>query len=278
MSRDDRHVLTEQRTYDGNTYAFSSIFHTVTSTLQLYAHHMTAPTPPGGQPDYHMTKVKSYDMTGDYETFVAGAGAFRNLRELAKEHRDALILSANAKSRRHGRSKSTGTRAPQEAAPSPDVLGYATQDVNEEHTLPGYLYPEDDQQDQSQASMPYDALADPQTSITTSFTSSFTSCETHPKHTGDSDSSPASTDRKKRDSTEHKASHHTAGPTHRSGSEKKDHRSGRKSRPAGSDWEWDDDMREYKWWKKTRWEYWDEESQSRKYFDGKKWKWVTSRG
>lgn len=32
--------------------------------------------------------------------------------------------------------------------------------------------------------------------------------------------------------------------------------------------------RHTKCWNKNRWEYWDEENQAKKYWDGKKWKWV----
>ena len=82
--------------YDGEAHTFSSIYHA--GHLQLYAHHVTAPTTPGGRPEYHMTQVKAFAMTSDRESFVQGATAFRNARDLAKQNRDHFIQAANAKS------------------------------------------------------------------------------------------------------------------------------------------------------------------------------------
>ncbi|KAH7377242.1 hypothetical protein B0T11DRAFT_273839 [Plectosphaerella cucumerina] len=55
-----------------------------------------APTTDGRPPEYHMTQLKAYAMTNDRDTFVQGATAFRNARDLAKHHRDSLILAANS--------------------------------------------------------------------------------------------------------------------------------------------------------------------------------------
>lgn len=86
--------------FDGNAYSMSSTYHAGTGTLQLYSHHITAPTTLGGQPEYHMMKLRGFDMTDSRETFVQGATAFRNARDLAKRNRDQLILAANARARR----------------------------------------------------------------------------------------------------------------------------------------------------------------------------------
>jgi hypothetical protein len=50
----------EEPAFDGNTYTYSSTYlaRTGTGTLQLFAHHVTSPTVPGGRPEYHMTKVR----------------------------------------------------------------------------------------------------------------------------------------------------------------------------------------------------------------------------
>ncbi|KAJ4310986.1 hypothetical protein N0V84_010685 [Fusarium piperis] len=85
----------EEPQYDGRPYTYTSTYQD--STLKLYAHHLTAPTTEGGQPEYHMTQVKGFDMTNDRETFVKGATAFRNARDLAKGHRDTFIQEANAR-------------------------------------------------------------------------------------------------------------------------------------------------------------------------------------
>ncbi|KAI1148203.1 hypothetical protein F4825DRAFT_434825 [Nemania diffusa] len=89
----------EEPVYDNNAYAFSSTYHAGTGTLQLYAHHTTAPTTPGERPEYHMTQLDSYGMTGNPKTFVEGATAFRNARDLAERHRDSFIEAANSRAR-----------------------------------------------------------------------------------------------------------------------------------------------------------------------------------
>ncbi|KAI8958187.1 hypothetical protein F5Y11DRAFT_362951 [Daldinia sp. FL1419] len=50
--------------YDNNAYTFSSIYHAGTGTLQLYTYHPTAPTTEGGQPEYHMTQIDTWGLTG----------------------------------------------------------------------------------------------------------------------------------------------------------------------------------------------------------------------
>jgi hypothetical protein len=52
-----------------------------------------------------MTQMGSYAMTHNSERFREGANAFRNLRELAKRHRDKLIDQAN----RHAPTESLST-------------------------------------------------------------------------------------------------------------------------------------------------------------------------
>ncbi|KAM4063710.1 hypothetical protein HRG_012505 [Hirsutella rhossiliensis] len=79
----------------GLAYTYSSTYHD--GTLKLYAHQAQAPASSGGRPEYHMTKIRGFDMTDNRNTFVAGETAFRNTRDLAKRHRDNLIRAANAK-------------------------------------------------------------------------------------------------------------------------------------------------------------------------------------
>ncbi|KAH8651692.1 hypothetical protein BGZ61DRAFT_230659 [Ilyonectria robusta] len=85
----------EEPQYDGQAYTFSSTYHD--GYLKLYAHHITAPTIEGGRPEYHMTQLRSFGMTDTRETFIQGATAFRNARDLAKRHRDSFIEAANAR-------------------------------------------------------------------------------------------------------------------------------------------------------------------------------------
>jgi hypothetical protein len=42
----------EELGFDGNAYTYSSTYHA--GTLKLYAYHVTAPTAPGGRPEYYM--------------------------------------------------------------------------------------------------------------------------------------------------------------------------------------------------------------------------------
>ncbi|KAL2255945.1 hypothetical protein VTK26DRAFT_2445 [Humicola hyalothermophila] len=85
----------EEPAYDGNAYTYTSTYHAGTGTLQLHAHHVTPPTAPGGRPEYHMTKLRGFDMTDSRETFVQGATAFRNARDSAQRYRDRFIQAAN---------------------------------------------------------------------------------------------------------------------------------------------------------------------------------------
>ncbi|KAF2185822.1 hypothetical protein K469DRAFT_631719 [Zopfia rhizophila CBS 207.26] len=68
--------------YDGNAYTFASTYHSGTGTLQMYAMHPTEPKEPGGRPQYHMTQLDGYHMTGNPKSHLAGKCAYRNGREL----------------------------------------------------------------------------------------------------------------------------------------------------------------------------------------------------
>lgn len=74
----------EEPGLDGNAYTISSTYYAGTGTFQLYTHHVTPPTAPGGRPEYHMTQLGSYAMTHSRERFVEGASAFRNARDVEK--------------------------------------------------------------------------------------------------------------------------------------------------------------------------------------------------
>jgi hypothetical protein len=161
--------------YDGNAYTFSSIYHG--GTLQLYAHHATAPTTDGGPPGYHMTQIKAYAMTSDRDTFVQGATAFRNTRDLARQCRHNLIQAANSRALPHA------TTAPQDdlavtaqlnldeeesADEFVDCLEYSPPHTPDE-AAPGVT----DFDDYSQASA-LPELGDTTSSFISSFTSDFT--------------------------------------------------------------------------------------------------------
>ncbi|KID95607.1 hypothetical protein MAJ_08466, partial [Metarhizium majus ARSEF 297] len=152
-------------TYDGNAYAFSSTYHD--GQLKLFAHHATAPTQ-DGRPEYHMTQLKGYALTSDRETFVAGATAFRNARDLAQSHRNSFIKAANTRASQAGVSGRADVEAPDEDPTyDPDSVNHDSyddwQDADEalqQHVaetsnyaayndtmpegMPQYLYSEDD--------------------------------------------------------------------------------------------------------------------------------------
>ncbi|KAF1970594.1 hypothetical protein BU23DRAFT_473853 [Bimuria novae-zelandiae CBS 107.79] len=77
----------------GSAYAISSIYHG--GQLKMYTSHIAQPSSPGGRPEYYMNQLRSFAMTDTVDTFRQGAGAYRNLRDWAKEQRDDLIRQAN---------------------------------------------------------------------------------------------------------------------------------------------------------------------------------------
>jgi hypothetical protein len=79
--------------YDNNAYTITSTFDG--EQLQMYTTHPTAPTNPGGQPEYHMNQLNGWAVTGNPDTFRQGATAYRNARDWAKEKRDEFIEGAN---------------------------------------------------------------------------------------------------------------------------------------------------------------------------------------
>ena len=94
--------------YDNNAYTITSTYHD--GTLKLYAVHPTQSTNPENTPEYHMTQLNTFAITGTAERFREGISAFRNARDWAKEQRDDLIAVAN--SRIIGISKETSTLEP----------------------------------------------------------------------------------------------------------------------------------------------------------------------
>ena len=84
-------------TYDNKAYTYSSTYHD--GTLKMYTHHLTKPSRADESPQYYMSQVDSYALTGNVNNFRKGVGAFRNARDLAREQRDILIDQANAVAR-----------------------------------------------------------------------------------------------------------------------------------------------------------------------------------
>ncbi|KAF1962348.1 hypothetical protein CC80DRAFT_462403 [Byssothecium circinans] len=97
--------------YDGNAYAFGSIYHSGADTLQLYAMHPTKPAEPNGEPKYHTTKLRGFDLTNNLESCRQGIAAWRNLRDMAKEYRDEIIARANEVAVDEGEPEAAGSDA-----------------------------------------------------------------------------------------------------------------------------------------------------------------------
>ncbi|MCJ1448908.1 MAG: hypothetical protein MMC23_009427 [Stictis urceolatum] len=62
-------------------------------TLKMYVSHVVVNNE--GSPEYHMSQLNAWSMTGNAKAFREGATAFRNARDWAQEQRDELIEGAN---------------------------------------------------------------------------------------------------------------------------------------------------------------------------------------
>lgn len=87
----------DKMTYDNRASTITSTYHD--GTLKMYATHVTPPTGAEKPPEYQMTYLGAWALTGSREQFQQGAAAFRNGRDWAKERRDEFISIANTKKR-----------------------------------------------------------------------------------------------------------------------------------------------------------------------------------
>lgn len=79
--------------YDDNAYTITSIYHG--GQLKMYTSHLKEPSNSEDRPEYFMTQVNTWGMTGNVETFRQGATAFRNAIGWTKEKRNEFIETAN---------------------------------------------------------------------------------------------------------------------------------------------------------------------------------------
>ncbi|KIH94864.1 hypothetical protein SPBR_03810 [Sporothrix brasiliensis 5110] len=191
----------EEPEYDGKAYTYSSTYHD--GTLKLYAHHPTAPTEEKGRPEYHMSQIRTFGMTDTRDTFVQGATAFRNTRDLAKRHRDSFIQAANARASQEDPAIDhslwlDGDEELQQAIA--DANGYDVRDGDEATASHQPLYTGGDLEDPSQDSV---ALGDGLS--VSGFTSSFTSSVSSAKRLKEP-VSPPSRSKGSRSSKSHKRS------------------------------------------------------------------------
>ena len=83
----------EESIYHNNASTITSTYYS--GMLKMYTTHVAQPKDPGGRPEYHMTQINSWAMTGNADTFRQGARAYRNARDWAKQQRDEAINRAN---------------------------------------------------------------------------------------------------------------------------------------------------------------------------------------
>jgi len=76
-----------------NASTITSIYHN--GQLQMYTSHAATPPNPGDRPEYHMTQVNTWGLTGNLEACRDGLRAYRNGRDWCKEQRDKAIRQAN---------------------------------------------------------------------------------------------------------------------------------------------------------------------------------------
>ncbi|KAM3065768.1 hypothetical protein ACMFMG_010006 [Clarireedia jacksonii] len=79
--------------YDNNISAISTTYHA--GVLKMYGHSAAQPNGPGTRPEYYMHQLDSWSMTGNKNTFLQGATAFKNAIDLTKEYRNTAITHAN---------------------------------------------------------------------------------------------------------------------------------------------------------------------------------------
>ncbi|OAQ59447.1 hypothetical protein VFPPC_10506 [Pochonia chlamydosporia 170] len=165
---------TSNESYDGKAYTYSSTYHPATGTLQLYAHLVTAPTETGGRPEYHMTQLDTWGMTGNIQTFRRGATAFRNARDLARSHRDQFIHAANWRHASQDAQQNDENGLIANDSPQEQTANACGDNLGEDpkvYDAPQSLPTEDDTPNPSQASTIL-AAEDQGLSFATSFTSS----------------------------------------------------------------------------------------------------------
>ncbi|KAK8070312.1 hypothetical protein PG994_006928 [Apiospora phragmitis] len=83
--------------YDGNSRVITSTYHS--GTLKMFTSHVKQPTQPGGRPEYVMTHLDSWALTGNIGSCRQGLTAYRNGLDWAKHQRNEAIKLANSQLR-----------------------------------------------------------------------------------------------------------------------------------------------------------------------------------
>ncbi|KAK8000504.1 hypothetical protein PG990_013104 [Apiospora arundinis] len=104
--------------YDGNSHVITSTYHS--GTLKMFTSHVKQPTQSGGRPEYVMSHLDSWALTGNIGSCRQGLTAYRNGLDWAKTQRHEAIKLANSAVR----TSSVSTRAAEESiieTPSEDT-------------------------------------------------------------------------------------------------------------------------------------------------------------
>ena len=112
--------------YDGNAYTITSSYSD--GQLKMYTSHPIQSPLADGCPEYIMTQINTWGLTGNSESFRQGAGAFRNARDFAKEHRDNAINLANACVEAKETTENTAPPSLQPSSRLPSSFNSATSD------------------------------------------------------------------------------------------------------------------------------------------------------
>ena len=102
--------------YDKNAHTMTCTYHA--GALKMYTIHAIPPANPGARPEYVMTLIRAYALTGNYDTYRQGVAAYRNGRDWAKQQRDEAIEQVNKRVAKIG----TGASPPDDSA----VLSFTT--------------------------------------------------------------------------------------------------------------------------------------------------------
>jgi hypothetical protein len=84
----------DEPVYHNRVSTISSTYHF--GHLMMYGHSIAQPNGPGTEPHYYMHQLGDFSMTHSTDTFLQGATAFKNSKDLMKEYRNTAIAQANA--------------------------------------------------------------------------------------------------------------------------------------------------------------------------------------
>lgn len=90
-----RRAADDPSPYDGKAYGYSATYLDGTGFLQMYSHHVEVMA--NGQQRYHIVTLDTAYLLHSRKELLKGITAFRNLKDMAAERRNAIIYGANAR-------------------------------------------------------------------------------------------------------------------------------------------------------------------------------------